>query len=154
MGQAVREFDIGLVGPGRGRTAWDVVADVRRMIDEALERYGKNGDTIWALSLKSFKEVATSMGNAIHLRYRAEALTKQEWRARFESRAAPGEGPKKKRIKTPAGRYRPLTQRDVLQAGDEVCEGRLIWRAVAPEDVGQRKGDIYGWYVKARRRKD
>ncbi len=47
-------------------------------------------------------------------------------------------------------KYKRLTQRDIIRAGDEIRTNWGTWTAVDSSDIGKRKGAIYGWYVKIR----
>ena len=48
--------------------------------------------------------------------------------------------------------YKRLTQRDIIQAGDEYRTNWGWWETIKPEYVGKRKGAVFGWYVKMRRK--
>lgn len=48
-------------------------------------------------------------------------------------------------------KYKTLTQRDIIQNGDEYRTNWGSWAQIEPEFVGIRKGAILGWYVKMRR---
>ena len=51
-------------------------------------------------------------------------------------------------------RYRRLTQRDIIRAGDLYRTTYGTWRPIEDEYIGKRKGSMLGWYVKMRRKED
>ena len=48
-------------------------------------------------------------------------------------------------------KYIRLTQRDIIQQGDECRTNWGTWEQIEPEHVGKRKEAVMGWYVKMRR---
>ena len=48
-------------------------------------------------------------------------------------------------------KYKRLTQRDIIEAGDEYRTNWGTWWPIEPEYIGKRKGAVLGWYVKMRR---
>lgn len=49
-------------------------------------------------------------------------------------------------------RYRRLTQRDIIRAGDEYRTNWGTWQHIEHEYIGKRKGAVFGWYLKMRRK--
>ena len=49
-------------------------------------------------------------------------------------------------------KYRRLTQRDIIQDDDEYFTNWGTWRVIEPEYIGKRKGDVFGWHLKMRRK--
>ena len=48
--------------------------------------------------------------------------------------------------------YRRLTQRDIMKEGDEYRTNWGTWRLIEPRFVGKRKGSVFGWTLKMRRK--
>lgn len=49
-------------------------------------------------------------------------------------------------------KYKRLTQRDTIQAGDEYRTNWGTWWAIKPEFIGKQKGKIFSHYTKMRRK--
>jgi len=49
-------------------------------------------------------------------------------------------------------KYKRLTQRDIMQDGDEYRTTWGTWQAIESEFIGKRKGAVFGWYLKMRRK--
>ena len=49
-------------------------------------------------------------------------------------------------------KYKRLTQRDIIQAGDEYYATHGEWTSIEPKFVGERKGKLFSHYLKMRRR--
>lgn len=49
-------------------------------------------------------------------------------------------------------KFQPLKQSDIIQKNDEFYTSYGSWLNIAPIYIGKRKGEIFGWYVKMRRR--
>jgi|GEM_PF-5482699 len=76
-----REFVVAVV-VRPGRSAWDVIRDVRKQIDEILERWGKRADNVWALSMLDIHHGGHFLPT-IQVRYGAQELTQRQWAARY-----------------------------------------------------------------------
>lgn len=48
--------------------------------------------------------------------------------------------------------YVRLTQRDIIQDGDEYRTNWDTWEPIEPKYIGKRKGAVFGWYLKMRRK--
>ena len=48
-------------------------------------------------------------------------------------------------------KYKRLTQRDIIEAGDEYRTNWGTWWPIEREYIGKRKGAVLDWYVKMRR---
>lgn len=48
--------------------------------------------------------------------------------------------------------YKKLTQRDIIEEGDEYRTNWGTWRAIEPEFIGKRKGSVFSWTLKMRRK--
>jgi len=48
-------------------------------------------------------------------------------------------------------KYKKLTQRDVIENGDEYRTNWGTWGKIESEYVGKRKGAVFGWHLKMRR---
>ena len=48
-------------------------------------------------------------------------------------------------------KYQKLTQRDVIQTGDEYRTNWGTWWPIEPDHVGKRKGSVFGHWLKMRR---
>jgi len=48
--------------------------------------------------------------------------------------------------------YRRLTQRDIIKEGDDYRTNWGTWATIEPEYIGKRKGSVFSWTVKMRRK--